>query len=206
MTPSAQLLEQTARLHSLSDTLARLKVILKAIQVLTYIVTVVVNSSSFWQDEVAEHIVTQQRGARASSDFATFPSTLFVKVNATKSVFTLSKSLNISPRCQRNETESWHLLRRPRRRSRRTRCWWAGSWCRVLVVRSRSTASSCRSVSCRGFTVCCGAKTLPTLKGTTTLRHPFCSLASLRCGSFHFNILRTSLKMPALPAGGRWHL
>lgn len=32
------------------------------------------------QDEVAEHIVNQQRGARAPSDFATFPSTLFVKV------------------------------------------------------------------------------------------------------------------------------
>ncbi|XP_075905626.1 dynactin subunit 1 isoform X3 [Nelusetta ayraudi] len=55
VTPSAQLLEQTARLQSLSDTLSRLK------------------------DEVAEHVVHQQPGARVSSDFATFPSTLFVK-------------------------------------------------------------------------------------------------------------------------------
>ncbi|KAI4803753.1 hypothetical protein KUCAC02_025402 [Chaenocephalus aceratus] len=55
VTPGAQLLEQTARLQSLSDTLGRLK------------------------DEVAEHVVHQQPGARVSSDFATFPSTLFVK-------------------------------------------------------------------------------------------------------------------------------
>uniref|UniRef100_A0A4W6DSQ8 Dynactin subunit 1 n=1 Tax=Lates calcarifer TaxID=8187 RepID=A0A4W6DSQ8_LATCA len=53
MTPGAQLLEQTARLQSLSDTLDRLK------------------------DEVAEHVVHQQPGARVSSDFATFPSTTF---------------------------------------------------------------------------------------------------------------------------------
>lgn len=32
------------------------------------------------QDEVAEHVVHQQPRARVSSDFATFPSTLFVKV------------------------------------------------------------------------------------------------------------------------------
>lgn len=44
----------------------------------------VVTPSSLWQDEVAEHIVNQQRGARASSDFATFPSALFVKVKARK--------------------------------------------------------------------------------------------------------------------------
>ncbi|XP_072313144.1 dynactin subunit 1-like isoform X2 [Eucyclogobius newberryi] len=55
MTPGAQLLEQTARLQSLSDTLDRLK------------------------DEVAEHVVNQQPGARISSDFATFPSAPFVK-------------------------------------------------------------------------------------------------------------------------------
>uniref|UniRef100_A0A8C1TT45 Dynactin subunit 1 n=1 Tax=Cyprinus carpio TaxID=7962 RepID=A0A8C1TT45_CYPCA len=47
--PSAQLLEQTARLQSLSDTLDRLK------------------------DEVAEHVVTHRPGAQVSSDFATFP-------------------------------------------------------------------------------------------------------------------------------------
>ncbi|XP_029982391.1 dynactin subunit 1 isoform X3 [Sphaeramia orbicularis] len=55
VTPSGQLLEQTARLQSLRDTLDRLK------------------------DEVAEHVVNQQPGARVSSDFATFPSTTFVK-------------------------------------------------------------------------------------------------------------------------------
>uniref|UniRef100_A0A673C4N3 Dynactin subunit 1 n=1 Tax=Sphaeramia orbicularis TaxID=375764 RepID=A0A673C4N3_9TELE len=58
VTPSGQLLEQTARLQSLRDTLDRLK------------------------DEVAEHVVNQQPGARVSSDFATFPSTTFVKVKA----------------------------------------------------------------------------------------------------------------------------
>uniref|UniRef100_A0A8D3A757 Dynactin subunit 1 n=1 Tax=Scophthalmus maximus TaxID=52904 RepID=A0A8D3A757_SCOMX len=53
VTPGAQLLEQTARLQSLSDTLDRLK------------------------DEVAEHVVNQQPGARVTSDFATFPSASF---------------------------------------------------------------------------------------------------------------------------------
>uniref|UniRef100_A0AAV2JK44 Dynein associated protein domain-containing protein n=1 Tax=Knipowitschia caucasica TaxID=637954 RepID=A0AAV2JK44_KNICA len=60
VTPSAQLLEQTARLQSLSDTLDRLK------------------------DEVAEHVVNHQPGARVSSDFATFPSTPFVKAKEEK--------------------------------------------------------------------------------------------------------------------------
>ncbi|KAG5265502.1 hypothetical protein AALO_G00243200 [Alosa alosa] len=55
VSPGAQLLEQTARLQSLSETLDRLK------------------------DEVAEHVVTQKPGARVSSDFATFPCTSFVK-------------------------------------------------------------------------------------------------------------------------------
>uniref|UniRef100_A0A665WVW0 Dynactin subunit 1 n=1 Tax=Echeneis naucrates TaxID=173247 RepID=A0A665WVW0_ECHNA len=60
VTPGAQLLEQTARLRSLNDTLDRLK------------------------DEVSEHVVSQQPGARVSSDFATFPSTSFVKVKEEK--------------------------------------------------------------------------------------------------------------------------
>ncbi|XP_034432648.1 dynactin subunit 1 isoform X11 [Hippoglossus hippoglossus] len=60
VTPSAQLLEQTARLQSLSDTLGRLK------------------------DEVAEHVVNHQPGARVTSDFATFPSTSFVKAKEEK--------------------------------------------------------------------------------------------------------------------------
>uniref|UniRef100_A0A8C1FFL9 Dynactin subunit 1 n=1 Tax=Cyprinus carpio carpio TaxID=630221 RepID=A0A8C1FFL9_CYPCA len=58
--PSAQLLEQTARLQSLSDTLDRLK------------------------DEVAEHVVTHRPGAQVSSDFATFPCTSFVKAKEEK--------------------------------------------------------------------------------------------------------------------------
>ncbi|XP_068607635.1 dynactin subunit 1 [Brachionichthys hirsutus] len=60
VTPSAQLLEQTARLQSLSDTLGRLK------------------------DEIAEHVVNQQPGARVSTDFATFPSISFVKAKEEK--------------------------------------------------------------------------------------------------------------------------
>ncbi|CAJ1074605.1 dynactin subunit 1 isoform X6 [Xyrichtys novacula] len=60
VTPGAQLLEQTARLQSLSDTLGRLK------------------------DEVAEHVVNHQPGARVSSDFATFPSASFVKAKEEK--------------------------------------------------------------------------------------------------------------------------
>nr|XP_033465554.1 dynactin subunit 1-like isoform X3 [Epinephelus lanceolatus] len=57
---SAQLLEQTARLQSLSDALAKLK------------------------GEVAEHVVSHQPGAKASSDFATFPISSFVKAKEEK--------------------------------------------------------------------------------------------------------------------------
>ncbi|XP_038135401.1 dynactin subunit 1 isoform X5 [Cyprinodon tularosa] len=60
VTPSAQLLEQTARLQSLRETLDKLK------------------------GEVAEHVVNLQPGARVSSDFATFPSTSFVKATEEK--------------------------------------------------------------------------------------------------------------------------
>ncbi|XP_065153075.1 dynactin subunit 1 isoform X2 [Paramisgurnus dabryanus] len=60
VSPSGQLLEQTARLQSLRDTLDRLK------------------------DEVAEHVVTHRPGAQASSDFATFPCTSFVKAKEEK--------------------------------------------------------------------------------------------------------------------------
>ncbi|XP_022522938.2 dynactin subunit 1a isoform X3 [Astyanax mexicanus] len=57
---SAQLLEQTAKLQSLSDTLDKLK------------------------SEVASHVVSQQTGAQARSDFATFPSSYFVKAEEEK--------------------------------------------------------------------------------------------------------------------------
>ncbi|XP_061524550.1 dynactin subunit 1a isoform X1 [Phycodurus eques] len=57
---SAQLLEQTARLHNLSNALAKLK------------------------GEVAEHVVSHQPGAKAASDFATFPVSSFVKAKEEK--------------------------------------------------------------------------------------------------------------------------
>ncbi|XP_053198983.1 dynactin subunit 1-like isoform X2 [Scomber japonicus] len=57
---SAQLLEQTARLQSLSDALDKLK------------------------GEVAEHVVSYQPGAKVSSDFATFPVSSFVKAKEEK--------------------------------------------------------------------------------------------------------------------------
>lgn len=57
---SAQLLEQTARLQSLSDALDKLK------------------------GEVAEHVVSHQPGAKASSDFATFPHSTFIKAKEEK--------------------------------------------------------------------------------------------------------------------------
>ncbi|XP_068611754.1 dynactin subunit 1-like [Brachionichthys hirsutus] len=57
---SAQLLEQTARLQSLSGALEKLK------------------------GEVAEHVVSYRPGAKASSDFATFPVSSFVKAREEK--------------------------------------------------------------------------------------------------------------------------
>lgn len=57
---SAQLLDQTARLQSLSDALDKLK------------------------GEVAEHVVAQHLGAKVSSDFATFPMSSFVRAKEEK--------------------------------------------------------------------------------------------------------------------------
>nr|XP_020459792.1 dynactin subunit 1 [Monopterus albus] len=85
VTPSAQLLEQTARLESLSDTLDRLK------------------------DEVAEHIVIQQPGARALSDFATFPSTSFVKVKEEKQGDTVLVGRVMVP-CPRGQEQVHRLV------------------------------------------------------------------------------------------------
>ncbi|XP_029695678.1 dynactin subunit 1-like isoform X8 [Takifugu rubripes] len=56
----AQLLEQTARLQNLSDALDKLK------------------------GEVAEHVVSHQPGAKASSDFATFPVSSYIKAKEEK--------------------------------------------------------------------------------------------------------------------------
>uniref|UniRef100_A0A4W6DSR3 Dynactin subunit 1 n=1 Tax=Lates calcarifer TaxID=8187 RepID=A0A4W6DSR3_LATCA len=85
MTPGAQLLEQTARLQSLSDTLDRLK------------------------DEVAEHVVHQQPGARVSSDFATFPSTTFVKAKEEKQGDTVLVGRVMVP-CPRGQEQVHRLV------------------------------------------------------------------------------------------------
>ncbi|XP_041738651.2 dynactin subunit 1-like [Coregonus clupeaformis] len=57
---SAQLLDQTARLQSLSNALDKLK------------------------GEVSEHVISQHPGAKISSDFATFPISSFVKAKEEK--------------------------------------------------------------------------------------------------------------------------
>ncbi|XP_028250752.1 dynactin subunit 1 isoform X3 [Parambassis ranga] len=85
VTPSAQLLEQTARLQSLRDTLDRLK------------------------DEVAEHVVNQQPGARVSSDFATFPSTSFVKAKEEKQGDTVLVGRVMVP-CPRGQEQVHRLI------------------------------------------------------------------------------------------------
>ncbi|KAK5857753.1 hypothetical protein PBY51_010976 [Eleginops maclovinus] len=85
VTPAAQLLEQTARLQSLSDTLGRLK------------------------DEVAEHVVHQQAGARVSSDFATFPSTMFVKAKEERQGDTVLVGRVMMP-CSRGQEQTHRLV------------------------------------------------------------------------------------------------
>ncbi|XP_061100290.1 dynactin subunit 1 isoform X2 [Conger conger] len=85
VTPSAQLLEQTARLQSLSDTLDRLK------------------------DEVAEHVVVHRPGARVPSDFATFPSTSFVKAKEEKRGDTVLVGRVMVP-CSRGQEQVHRLV------------------------------------------------------------------------------------------------
>uniref|UniRef100_A0A1A8LU20 Dynactin subunit 1 n=1 Tax=Nothobranchius pienaari TaxID=704102 RepID=A0A1A8LU20_9TELE len=85
VTPGAQLLEQTARLQSLRETLDRLK------------------------DEVAEHVVNLQPGARVSSDFATFPSASFVKANEEKHVDTVLVGRVMLP-CPRGQEQVHRLV------------------------------------------------------------------------------------------------
>ncbi|KAM6960806.1 dynactin subunit 1 isoform 1-T1 [Aplochiton taeniatus] len=85
VTPSAQLLEQTARLQSLSDTLDKLK------------------------DEVAEHVVTQRPGARASSDFATFPSASYVKAKEERKGDTVLVGRVMLP-CSRGQEQVHRLV------------------------------------------------------------------------------------------------
>ncbi|XP_053716592.1 dynactin subunit 1-like isoform X3 [Synchiropus splendidus] len=60
VSPGAQLMEQMARLQNLSDALNKL------------------------QGEVAEHVISNQPGAKAATDFATFPVSSYVKANGEK--------------------------------------------------------------------------------------------------------------------------
>ncbi|KAM4724131.1 dynactin subunit 1 isoform 2-T2 [Anableps anableps] len=85
VTPSAQLLEQTARLQSLRETLDKLK------------------------GEVAEHVVNLQPGARVSSDFATFPSTSFVKASEEKHSDTVLVGRVMVP-CPRGQEQVHRLV------------------------------------------------------------------------------------------------
>ncbi|XP_047200699.1 dynactin subunit 1 isoform X3 [Girardinichthys multiradiatus] len=85
VTPSAQLLEQTARLQSLRETLDKLK------------------------GEVAEHVINLQPGARVSSDFATFPSTTFVKATEEKHTDTVLVGRVMVP-CPRGQEQVHRLV------------------------------------------------------------------------------------------------
>uniref|UniRef100_A0A3Q3LET8 Dynactin subunit 1 n=1 Tax=Mastacembelus armatus TaxID=205130 RepID=A0A3Q3LET8_9TELE len=82
---SAQLLEQTARLQNLSDALSKLK------------------------REVAEHVVSNQPGAKASSDFATFPVSSFVKAKEEKQGGTMYIG-RVSIPCARGQEQVHRLV------------------------------------------------------------------------------------------------
>ncbi|XP_075308010.1 dynactin subunit 1-like isoform X1 [Odontesthes bonariensis] len=82
---SAQLLEQTARLKNLGDALDKLK------------------------GEVAEHVVSYQPGAKASSDFATFPMSSFVKAKEEKQGGTVFVG-RVSIPCTRGQEQVHRLV------------------------------------------------------------------------------------------------
>ncbi|XP_026801111.1 dynactin subunit 1a isoform X1 [Pangasianodon hypophthalmus] len=82
---SAQLLEQTARLESLSDALDKLK------------------------NEVSEHVVNQQVGARVRSDFATFASSTFIKAEGEKKCGTVLVGKVMIP-CARGKEQAHSLV------------------------------------------------------------------------------------------------
>ncbi|XP_077083523.1 dynactin subunit 1a isoform X2 [Siphateles boraxobius] len=82
---SAQLLEQTARLNSLSDALDKLKV------------------------EVSQHVVSQRPGARVPSDFATFPSPSFVKAKEEQKSGSLLVGKVMIP-CARGQEQTHSLV------------------------------------------------------------------------------------------------
>ncbi|XP_063042808.1 dynactin subunit 1a [Engraulis encrasicolus] len=83
--PSAQLLQQTAQLQSLSDALDKLK------------------------GEVAEHVIAKQPGARVPSDFATFPSSPFVKAKEERKAGTVLVGKVLIP-CARGQERSHSLV------------------------------------------------------------------------------------------------
>uniref|UniRef100_A0A7N6B1P1 Dynactin subunit 1 n=1 Tax=Anabas testudineus TaxID=64144 RepID=A0A7N6B1P1_ANATE len=82
---SSQLMEQTARLKNLSDALDKLK------------------------GEVAEHVVSYQPGAKASSDFATFPVSSFVKAKGEKQGGTVFVG-RVSIPCTRGQEQVHRLV------------------------------------------------------------------------------------------------
>ncbi|XP_061768464.1 dynactin subunit 1-like isoform X4 [Nerophis ophidion] len=82
---SSQLLEQTARMQNFSDALAKLK------------------------GEVAEHVVSRQPGAKAMSDFATFPVSSFVKAKEEKNSGTVFVGRIAIP-CTRGQEQSHRLV------------------------------------------------------------------------------------------------
>ncbi|KAG2466100.1 DCTN1 protein, partial [Polypterus senegalus] len=83
--PTAQLLEQTARLKSMSETLEKLK------------------------DEVSQHVVSLHPGARVPSDFATFPSPFFVKAKEEQKADTVFIGKVLIP-CARGQEEVHRLV------------------------------------------------------------------------------------------------
>lgn len=119
MSPSAQLLEQTARLQSLNDTLDRLKVNQKCFKIIKSSLKCVLHlfkQAISLKDEVAEHVVTHRPGAQVSSDFATFPCTSFVKVRQTHKMHIfphclgLNKSLILSSSALRQKRRRKEML------------------------------------------------------------------------------------------------
>ncbi|XP_039524838.1 dynactin subunit 1a isoform X3 [Pimephales promelas] len=82
---SAQLLEQTARLNSVSDALEKLKA------------------------EVSQHVVSQRPGARVPSDFATFPSPSFVKAKEEQKSGSLLVGKVMIP-CARGQEQTHSLV------------------------------------------------------------------------------------------------
>ncbi|XP_056401931.1 dynactin subunit 1 isoform X6 [Hyla sarda] len=86
--PAAQLLEQTARLQSLSDTIDKLK------------------------DEVLKETVSQCPGANVPTDFATFPSSDFIKAKEEKREDTVLVGKVTLP-CQRGQEQIHRLVLTP---------------------------------------------------------------------------------------------